>query len=177
MGRPLSERFERSPRAQLLISSLIVLVLLAQVISHLPDSPIERLLDKEANRVIRVVASEQSWGVFAPNPRSTSLQLTANVHFADGRMTTWEVPEGPRIGGNLRYYRWRKWLERVRSDDFSSLWRPSAEWIASLYDDEASPVTRVELVRHYRDNVVEGEQPEYEQYTFYTLELEDEVGG
>jgi hypothetical protein len=123
------------------------------------------------------VASEQSWGVFAPNPRSTSLQLTARVHFADGTMTTWEVPEGARVGGNLRYYRWRKWLERVRSDDFSNLWKPTAEWIASLYDDEAAPVARVELVRYFRDNVIEGEQPPYEDFTFYTLELDDEPTG
>ena len=72
--------------------------------------------------------------MFAPNPRSTSLKIEGRVTFEDGSTATWHLPEGARVGANLRYYRWRKWLERVRSDDFRTLWEPTCEWIASLYD-------------------------------------------
>lgn len=171
---PISERVERSPHAQVLISIAVVLLLLAEVCTHLPDSAIEREVSAPANQVIRIFAAEQAWGVFAPNPRSISLRLEARVTFADGSTTTWEVPEGPRVGANLRYYRWRKWLERIRGDDFRGLWRPTAEWVASLYDDGPSPVTRVELVRFFRDNVVTGEQPPWEAFTYFTLELPTE---
>lgn len=172
MITPLSERLERSGPAQVVISIGIVLLLLAQIGTHLPSSTIERELGASANQIIRVVGAEQSWGVFAPDPRSTSLRLEARVTFADGSTTTWEVPDGPRIGANLRYYRWRKWLERIRSDDFSGLWRATAQWIASLYEDEPSPVATVELVRHFRDNVISGEQPPWEEFTFFTLRVE-----
>src|SRR3546814_4513463 len=64
------------------------------------------------------------------NPRSTSLDLEARITYADGSTDTWQVPEGSPIGTNLRYYRWRKWLERIRSDSYRGLWRATAEWVA-----------------------------------------------
>lgn len=176
MPRPLSERVERSSSGQLIISIAVVLVLLAQVLTHLPPSALDRALGPPANRIIRIFGIEQAWGVFAPDPRSTSLELEARVTFADGSATTWEVPEGPVVGANLRYYRWRKWLERIRSDDFRGLWPATARWVASLYDDGPEPVVRVELVRRFRENAIEGEQPPYQEYTFYTLDLHDEAG-
>jgi hypothetical protein len=170
---PLSERFERSALGQVVISILIVVLLVAEVSTHLPSSAIEHEVSSPANRIIRILAAEQSWGVFAPDPRSTSLRLEARVTFADGSTATWHLPDGPRIGANLRYYRWRKWLERIRADDFSGLWRPTAEWVASRYDDEPSPVVRVELVRHFHENVVVGDQPPWQEFTYFTLEVDD----
>ena len=178
MPRPtLSERFEQSSGGQLVASVLIVLLLLAQVGTHLPgDSALDDKLGEPSDEIIRIFASEQSWGVFAPNPRSTSLKLEARVYFEDGSRKVWTVPEGPRVLANLRFYRWRKWLERVRDDGYSSLWEPTAEWIASLYEDEPSPVVRVELVRRFHDNTVEGPQPAYEEYTYYVLDLTQRTG-
>ena len=167
----LSEQFERSSRGRTIISALVVLVLLAEIGTNLPASAVERAVGETAEQAARVIANEQVWGVFAPDPRSTSLKLEARVTFADRSTATWTVPTGPAIGTNLRYYRWRKWLERVRSDEYSNLWDPTARWIAWLYDDRPSPVVRVELIRHFRDNVVRGEQPPYSSFTYFTLEL------
>jgi hypothetical protein len=174
MAQPLSAQVERSPLGQLVISAGIALVLLAQVVTHLPPSALERAVGPSAQQVVRLVASEQAWGVFAPNPRTTSLKMEGRVTFADGSTTIWTVPTGPNVGANLRFYRWRKWLERVRSDSYRGIWEPTARWIASLYEDQASPVVRVELVRHFRDNVLEGPQPPWQQFTYFTLDLEDE---
>jgi len=168
----LSERFERSSWGRTLISALILLLLLAEIGTHLPASALEETVGESAHDVVRALAYEQTWGVFAPDPRPTSLKLEARVTFADGSTATWKPPSGPAIGTNLRYYRWRKWLERVRSDEYSNLWDPTARWIASLYDDRPSPVARVELIRHFRDNVVRGPQPPYAQFTYFTLDLE-----
>lgn len=173
---PISERIERSPRGQVLLSIGIVLILLSVVCTHLPSSAIDDTVGGPANQVIRIFAAEQAWGVFAPDPRSISLRLEARVTFADGSTTTWEVPNGPRIGANLRYYRWRKWLERIRSDSFSGLWRATAEWVASIHDDGPSPVTRVELVRYFHDNLVTGEQPPWESFTYFTLDVPEGTG-
>ncbi len=170
MIRPtLSERAERSPVVRALISTVIVIVLLTEVATHLPGrSAVNQLVATEASHLIRLVGTEQQWGVFAPDPRQTSLKIEGRVTFADGSTAVWELPDGPRVGANLRYYRWRKWLERVRSDDFQGLWDPTARWIASLYDDRASPVATVELVRLFRTNQVAGPQPPYEEFTYYT---------
>lgn len=174
-GPSLSERVERSAAGQILISIVIVLVLLVEVGTHLPpDSALHREVADEASSVIRHLQSEQQWGVFAPNPRSTSLRLEGRVTFADGSTEVWLLPEGPRVGANLRFYRWRKWLERVRSDQFPTLWEPTARWIASLYDDRPSPVTRVELVRLFHENAVVGEQPPYEEVVYFTYTPEAE---
>ncbi len=170
-GRSLSERFERHAWGQLVIGALIVLVLLSEIGAHLPPSAIEREVGPSANRMLRILAAEQAWGVFAPDPRGTSLEIEGRITFADGTTDTWSLPQGAVLGENLRYYRWRKWLERVRSDSYTEIWEPTARWIASLYDERDSPVERVELVRRFHENAVEGPQPPWEEFTYYTLEL------
>ena len=176
MTRPvLSQRIERSPVAQVLISIVIVLVLLAEVATHLPGgSAVHQSVSRPANQLIRIFAAEQSWGVFAPNPRSTSLAIEARVTFADGTTARWELPQGAAIGANLRYYRWRKGLERARSDSYKSRWEPTARWIASLHDDGPSPVVQVELIRRFHANALVGPQPPWESFTYYTLRLDED---
>lgn len=169
---PLSERIERSSWGRLLLSAFVVLVLLAQIGTHLPSSALEREVGDSSNRLVRLLASEQSWGVFAPDPRPTSLGFEARITHADGSTEVWELPDGAPLVENLRYYRWRKWLERVRADRYQDIWEPTARWVAEEHDDEDNPVVRVELVRFFRQNELEGRQPPYEQFTYYTLDLE-----
>jgi hypothetical protein len=169
----IGERVERSVGAQIVIGVLIVAALLAQVATHLPGgSAVEGEVGSSARYAVRIAAIESQWGVFAPNPRSTSLRIEGRVTFEDGRTAVWHLPEGARIGGNLRYYRWRKWLERVRSDDFRNLWEPTCQWIASLYDEFDSPVAKVQLVRLFHDNRLTGEQPPYEEFVYHTCQPE-----
>jgi hypothetical protein len=165
----LGERIERNVTAQVLIALLIVAALLGQAATHLPgSSAIENKVGPSASYAVRLAAVEAQWGVFAPNPRNTSIKLEGRVTFEDGSVALWQLPEGARVGGNLRYYRWRKWLERARSDDFRSLWEPTCQWIASLYEEYDSPVETVRLVRLFRDNKVQGEQPPYEEFVYHT---------
>ena len=171
---PLAARLERSGWGRVVLSTLVVVVLLTEIGTHLPESAIERSVGATSNQIVRILGVEQAWGVFAPDPRRIRIDVEARVTFADGSTTTWTVPEGARIGENLRFYRWRKWLERIRADSFSGLWRPTAEWVASLYDDAPSPVVRVKLVRYFRENRVSGEQPPWQAFTYHTLELEPE---
>lgn len=167
----MSERVERSPLGQVLISALVVVLILVEVGTNLPSSAIERSVGETSNRVVRILGSEQAWGVFAPDPRPTSLQVEGRVTFADGTHATWHLPQGSKLYENLRYYRWRKWLERVRSDSYPEIWDPTARWIASLYADGPSAVTKVELVRRFHDNTVEDPQPPWQEFTYYTLDL------
>lgn len=165
----LSARVERSAAGRVVISIAIVLLLLAEVGTHLPpNSALHRSFGDDADRVIHLAASEQQWGVFAPDPRQTSLRIEGRITFEDGTTAVWHLPQGPRIGANLRYYRWRKWLERVRADDYSSMWEPTARWLADEFSGGPSPVVKVELVRLFHENRVEGEQPPYEEFTYHT---------
>ena len=170
MTKPtIGEQIERSPTGQIVIAVFIVAVMLGQLITHLPArSAVADELGEEASYALRIVGLEAQWGVFAPNPRSTSLKLEGRVTFEDGAVATWHLPQGARIGANLRYYRWRKWLERVRSDDFRSLWEPTCQWIATLWDDYEHPVERVQLVRLFHDNRLEGAQPPYEEFVYHS---------
>ncbi len=177
MSRPsIGERIERSPTAQIVIAVLIVGVLLGQLVTHLPGaSAVEDEIGDEASYALRLVALEAQWGVFAPNPRSTSLKIEGRVSFEDGAVATWHLPEGARVGANLRYYRWRKWLERVRSDDFRDLWEPTCQWIASLYDGYEAPVERVQLVRLFHENRLQGPPLPYDEFVYHTC-TPDEAG-
>ncbi len=169
------ERFEQSALGRLVISAAVAALLLAEIATHLPASSFERAVIDPANHLLGLAGSEQTWVVFAPNPRSVSLDMEARVTFADGSTARWTLPDGPAFGANLRFYRWRKWLERVRADDESPLWDPTARWIASLYDDRPSPVTRVELIRRFHDDIVDGPQPPWQAFTFSTLELDGTI--
>ncbi len=171
-----SERFEGWFPGQVLISIVVGLVLLAEVVTHLPEqSAVEDMLGNEAEYFGRFFGTEQQWGVFAPDPRQTSLGIEARVTYEDGTTDVWTLPEGPRIGANLRYYRWRKWLERVRSDDWRGIWEPTARWIAEEHEGGSSPVATVELVRRFRGNTITGPQAPYEEFTYFTY-VPDEGG-
>ncbi len=169
--RSLAERVEQSSLGQIVISGAIALALLATIGTHLPSSSVSRSVSERSNQLTHAMGIEQAWGVFAPDPRSTSLDLEALVTFADGSTDRWTMPDGDAFVGNLRYYRWRKWLERVRSDDYSNIWDQTARWIARQYDDDDKPVVRVELIRYFRENALDDPQPPYDDYTFFTVEL------
>lgn len=165
----VGEQIERNVTAQIVITVLIIAALVAQAITHLPGaSAVEDEVGPSANYLVRLGAVEAQWGVFAPNPRSSSWKIEGRVTFEDGSTALWHLPDGPRIGANLRYYRWRKWLERARSDDYRSLWEPTCQWIASLYDEFDSPVESVQLVRLSHENRIQGAQPPYEEVVYHT---------
>jgi len=170
-GERLGERIERSLVGHIAIVVGIVVVLVAEVGTHLPASSLRQSLQPTAQRVAQLTATEQTWAVFAPDPRRVSLDLYADITFEDGTTERWTLPEGPIIAANLRFYRWRKWIESARADAQWRLWDPTARWIASLYDGRTSPVARVDLVRRFHDNVIDGPQPPWRTYTYYSLHL------
>ncbi|MGQ0830726.1 MAG: hypothetical protein ACT4OV_03525 [Microthrixaceae bacterium] len=157
---------------RLAIAVAIALVLLAEAGTNLPASSLQRRVGPTASRIVQWAAFEQTWAVFAPNPRDTSLDLEAEVTFADGTTALWTMPDGPIVGTNLRYYRWRKWLEWVRADAQWTLWEPTARWIASEHAGRASPVVQVDLIRRFHRNLVDGPQPPWRSFTYYSLRLE-----
>lgn len=158
-----------------MLSAAFVILLLAVAAVHLPSSALARATGDPSGQLLRGAGLEQQWSVFAPDPRRISLELRAEVVYADGTRERWAPPQGSALTGSVRFYRWRKWIEAVRLDSSAELWAPTARWIASEHTEHGD-VVEVSLIRRFRDNVLEGEQPEWREFTFYTLPLDEDAG-
>jgi hypothetical protein len=140
--------FAGSSSGRVVASVVLGFLTVALVIWNLPSSELRNELRPGVRPVMHALALDQSWSVFAPNPTTTSIAVEADVTFADGRVERFVFPEGDDFFGAYREYRWRKWERRVRLDDRSEMWRPTAEWVARQFDE---PVTRVVLIRSFSE--------------------------
>ncbi|MGI9600373.1 MAG: hypothetical protein ACR2QE_00690, partial [Acidimicrobiales bacterium] len=123
------------------------------------------------------LAMNQGWEVFAPNPSSTTIAVTADVTFADGTTTVYEFPDDEPVIGALREYRWRKWERRIRLEDNSGLWKPTADWIARELSQPDNIVVEVQLVRHWQRMEDPGVPGEVNVVDFDRTYSYDEVPG
>jgi hypothetical protein len=141
------------------------------VVWNLPASQARDAVRPAAARVVLPLGLDQDWALFAPNPRAFSVGVYARVTYADGRERRLTPPHNGHLVAPYGTYRWQKYVERLRADDYASLWEPAARWFAK----QAGPgVTRVVLVRTFRDAVTPGhddERPPRGEFSFYTLEL------
>lgn len=129
----------------------IIVVSFWIVAPNMPSSAVRDRLDTLWNPAVDV-GLVQDWAVFSPNPRSQSIDVRARLDYADGTIDFWDVPEfGPGIGA-LRQYRWNKWQERVRLDERSEYWAPTAEWIAEQNVRDGEEPARVTLIRRWIDH-------------------------
>lgn len=125
---PPRVRFERSRAGQTIITYVLLLLLAAMVVQNLPSSVVHRDLQPLDDR-LNDIGFNQDWTVFSPDPRAESIRVTATLFYPDGTRTVWRVPHKGVFLGAYRDYRWQKWQERVRSDDFARLWEPTARWL------------------------------------------------
>jgi hypothetical protein len=124
-----------------------------------------------AAHVLFPIGLDQDWALFAPDPRAFSVGVYARISYADGHERIVVPPHNGKLLAPYRTYRWQKYVERLRADEFSSLWQPTARWLA----DEAGPgVRKVVLVRTFRDAVTPGSgkaRVSRGEFAFYTLNL------
>src|SRR5205085_1119815 len=121
--------------------------LLAMLLGNVPGIGIGRALDE--------VGLSQIWSVFAPNPASQKVDLSADVEFADGSHATWRPPHRGALDATLGYH-WEMWAARVVRDDRSALWAPAARWIAR---HAGGHVVSVTLRRGWSDVPAPGARP------------------
>src|SRR5580704_16746441 len=94
----------------------------------------------------------QGWGMFAPDPYSFDVYVTANVRYADGTVREWDFPRMVKMSYYLRWQkeRWRKYIEISYSDQYQYLWPVMAKWVARTDNTmPGNPPISVELVRHW----------------------------
>jgi hypothetical protein len=124
------ERVERSRAGRVAISLFAVLTVLTILTANLPASHLENLLMKADHPYLNAVDMQQNWGVFAPDPRSQTVDLLARVTFADGSQETWQIPTRDAVVGEYVDYRWRKWEEWIVSPSYAFLYKPGAIYVA-----------------------------------------------
>lgn len=126
------------------LSVALVAVLLGW---NIPDPDVRETAHDRLRPVVNALVINQGWGVFAPNPTRTSARVYAEVTFDDGSTTVYDFPDSGVFIGALREYHWRKLERRLRQDDNSSLWRPTAMWIADELTAGGRTVIEVDLMR------------------------------
>jgi hypothetical protein len=121
--------------------------------------------------VVQALGLEQDWALFAPDPRSFGVGVYATVTHRNGRTEVWVPPHNGHLLSPYRTYRWQKYVERLRADEYSGTWDPTARWVARQAGHD---VTRVVLTRTFRDVATPGSgkpRPPAGSYDFYTLDL------
>lgn len=121
----------------------------------------------------------QYWDMFAPNPANTDVwgdmivtrQSGAEETYAYPRMALMPIPE------KYAKERYRKFFERVSTNQFAYLWEPFAARIARNVDtDPANRPVKIQL-RAHRNRVADMGQPpntEYVTEVFYTHDVTEQ---
>jgi hypothetical protein len=158
MRMPLSdaqERIESSDLGRVLISAFLVLTVVALLALNLPwqyETALKRELRRVAWPYSKATGIQQSWSVFAPIPRPSSLAFTARIRYADGSHVDWHPPVRDRYVGEFSSEHWVKWIESaVRDDNKRVVGRPAAIWLARKYAQGGRRPVEVTFVRTWRD--------------------------
>jgi hypothetical protein len=159
-----------------MLSSVIVITLIAIVAINLPQSDLRRQLLRPGQPYLNALGLDQNWALFAPDPRRVVINVSATVGYDDGRTAQWSFPHDDALIGTYRDYRWRKWEENLISpDNGAALWRSAALWAAGQEPRSGHAVTRVALVERFASLAPPGVTPSVgptQQRVFYTLRVQ-----
>ncbi|MGI8429794.1 MAG: hypothetical protein ACR2OB_10920 [Solirubrobacteraceae bacterium] len=161
-ARPgLQQRFEESAFGRGILSTLIVITLVAIVAVNLSGSELRRQLLRPAQPYLNATGLDQNWALFAPDPRRVVIDVSAEVAFDDGRTAQWRFPHDGTLIGGYRDYRWRKWEENLISPaNAAPLWRSAALWAAGREARPGHAITRVSLLEGFATIEPPGASPD-----------------
>ncbi len=172
--RTLQERFERTRLGRLVISVFLLVTLVTLVTANLPESRLQELLLKADHPYLYGVALDQGWGVFAPDPRRQTVQVTAQVTFADGSRATWRVPKRDPVIGEYSDYRWLKWAEYVVSPAHTELLKPISLYVARQLATPTHRPSQVSLTNRWYELAPPGRIPDHpfvHEQKFFTIRI------
>lgn len=112
-----------------LLTVVLIAVVGAMLLSNLPSTAVTDRLAQFQEPITDVTGLGQNWALFAPVPRSTTLQLRAEIERADGTVDEWTPPTGDPFVGVYRTYRWRKWSGAVVVPRNTRLHRGAANYL------------------------------------------------
>lgn len=165
------QRLETSRVGQVLLSVAMLVVIACLVLWNLPAGRPHDAVRPLVAPVVQGLGLEQDWALFAPDPRAFSVGLSAAITFSDGHVEHWEPPHNGLVVSPYRTYRWQKYVERARADDYRLLWEQTAQWVAREHEPG---VVKVVLTRTFRNVLRPGDpgpRPTAGTFDYYTLEL------
>ncbi len=165
------ETVERSVAGQVALAFLMVVIVVSLVLWNMPDGRPRTGVGHAVNPVIQAVGLEQTWVLFAPDPRPYGIAIYATVTYQDGHTKKMMLPHNGVFLNPYRTYRWQKYVESLAEDQNSGLWNPAARWFAR---QAGGHVVKVVLTREFRQVVIPGAgtlRPPRGHYDFYTLSL------
>ncbi len=169
------QRLEESAAGRGMLSTLIVVTLIAIVAINLPQSELRRQLLRPGQPYLNALGVDQNWSLFAPDPRRVVIDVSASVAYDDGRSVRWSFPHDDAVIGTYRDYRWRKWEENLISPlNAAPLWRSAALWAAGQETRSGHAVTGVSLIERFAPLAPPGVTPSVgptQQRVFYRLRL------
>jgi hypothetical protein len=154
-----------------MISFGLIVTLAAILVACLPDSVIKSSLLVRVQPYLTAVGLGEDWAVFAPNPRMAVIYGTGRIQYSDGTSSVWSFPVRR---GLMAYsdYRWQKFEEHVRLDDYHRLWQPFAQYLADHESTPGRKPVQVSLMRRWADIQPPGVRPglgPWSQYVYYVL--------
>jgi hypothetical protein len=170
----LQARAEASDFGRGIISAFLLVTVGLILAANLPASPLRAKLLGPGQAYLNAHGLDQSWAIFAPEPRQAAIDLRAVVRYDDGSTRTWRIPNDDPIVGTYRDYRWRKWLENVIADANPQLWRPAAIWIAAHEARPGRRAVQVTLTRRSATLEPPGQSPSrlpWQEKLYYTLDI------
>ena len=165
------ERFEQNAAVQGVLTVVMVVLVGSLVLWNLPAGRPRDATRPTAGALVQALGLEQDWALFAPNPRSYSVGVYATLTYRDGHTVVWTPPHNGLLLTPYRTYRWQKYTERLRADDYGNLWEPTARWLAR---EHGPGVTKVVLTRTFQEAKAPGAKDPRQapgRYDFYTLDL------
>jgi hypothetical protein len=173
----MQEKLEASRAGRLLLSAFVIVTVGSLVVWNLPGSKLREEGMRVARPYVYATGLDQNWGVFAPNPRSVTMEMYARVTYADDSHRIWHVPSGGPVLGAYWDFRWRKFVEWATQDANKDLWPLTADFVAREEIDAGRRPVRVELVRRWHDILAPGSNPArgpWREYRFFTARFTPE---
>jgi hypothetical protein len=170
----MQEKLEAARVGRLLISAFVIVTVGSLIVWNMPSSKLREEAMRAARPFVYAIGLDQNWAVFAPNPRSVTLEMYARVTYADTSRVVRRFPSGGPVFGAYRDFRWRKWAEWATQDANKSLWAPAAKYVAHNEIEAGRHAVRVDLVRRWHEIFPPGSHPArgpWKEYTFFSARL------
>jgi hypothetical protein len=120
----------------------------------LPDSPLRNHMARPFERYVVYMGLWHIWGMFAPAPLNLNVDVRATVKYKDGSTNVWIAPrmEELPIWQRASKERYRKWRERIRSEEYTVIWDDTSRWIARQMNNQPNnPPVEVRLTRWWTE--------------------------
>jgi hypothetical protein len=134
------------------LNVFIAFHVLGLAIWALPDSPLRKKLARPFEKYVVYLGLWHSWGMFAPKPLDINFDVQATLKYRDGSTAVWIAPRVEQLSmwERVPKERYRKWRERIRSDDYSMIWDDTSRWIArQMNKNPQNPPVEVRLTRYW----------------------------